>query len=160
MTILAVVYASAPTSEILFPTLEIQVPGNEPIRLVNGYEDQNFGVDGFMRLFTACPISVALPKKDTSGRQKLTFGIGSTNGEIQRYVDDALESGNLVPLIYREYLLSDKSAPARKPYVMNMSGGSLEANIAKLEASYYDLLNAAWPRERYTAQNSPGLKYV
>lgn len=160
MTILAEVYASAPVSEILLPTLEIQVPGHDSIRLVNGFEDQMLGVDGVMQLFIACPMSIALPKKDTSGRQTLAFGIGSVNGEIQRYIDDALEANAVVPIIYREYLLSDPTKPARKPYKLTMGGGVLEADIAKLEAAYYDLLNSSWPRERYTAENAPGLKYA
>lgn len=160
MTILQVVYASAPSDEILLPTLEIQIPGREPIRVVNGFEDQWLGVDGELVLFQACAMSIALPKKDTSGRQALTFGIGNVNGQLQEYIDAALEAGQPVPLIYREYLASDKSAPASRPHVLTMGGGVLEGDTAQFEAAYYDLLNAAWPRERYTAENAPGLKYV
>lgn len=38
MTILKTVYASAPTSEVIIPSLEIQVPGVEPIRIFNGFQ--------------------------------------------------------------------------------------------------------------------------
>lgn len=160
MTILSIVYASAPDSEVIIPTLEIQIPTGDPIRICADFEDHVLGVDGVYHLFEAGAISIALPKKDTSGQQALTFGIANVSGRAQRYVDEALESGAQVKLIYREYLISDKSEPARRPYEMVLSGGQLEGGEAVFEGSYYDLLNAAWPRERYTAQNAPGLKYL
>ena len=160
MTILATVYASAPTDEVLIPTLEIQVPDHDPIRICADFQDHLLGVDGEYYLFEAANLSIALPKKDTTGQQNLSFGVANVNGKIQQYVDEALEAGQMVPLIYREYLVSDKSAPARRPYTLTMTGGSMEGGEARLEASYYDLLNAAWPRERYTAETAPGIKYL
>lgn len=160
MTILQTVYASAPTSEVIIPTLEIQVPDGDPIRICQGFEDQLLGVDGVYQLFEAGSISIALPSKNTTGRQSLTFGVANANGLVQRHVDAALAEGVVVPMIYREYLASDKSAPAHKPYKMVMGGGVLEGMEAQLEASYYDLLNAAWPRERYTAETAPAIKYL
>lgn len=160
MTAIAVLYASAPSGEVILPTIEIRVAGREPLRVVNGFEDQVLGVDGVYHLFTAAPLSLSLPKKDTSGTQKLNFGVGNVTGQIQEYVDAALESGEYVPLIYREYSSADKSAPASKPYAMTLKGGTLEATQASFEASFYDMLNHAWPRQRYTAENAPGLKYA
>jgi hypothetical protein len=160
MTILSVVYASAPTDEVIIPTLEIQIPNGEPIRICSGFEDQVLGVDGVYHLFEAGSLSIALPKKDTSGQQTLTFGVANVSGIAQSYIDESLESGEQVPLIFREYLVSDKSAPARRPYTMVLVGGRLEGGEAQFEGSYQDLLNQAWPRERYTAQNAPGIKYL
>lgn len=160
MTILSVVYASSPSDEVIIPTLEIQVPGHVPIRICAGFEDQMLGVDGVYVQFEAGSLQVALPASNTTGQQTLTFGVSNVNGIAQRYVDDALESGQEVKVIYREYLASDPSAPARLPYVMTLTGGQFENGDAQFEAGYYDLLNAAWPRERYTAENAPGLKYL
>lgn len=160
MTILQTVYASAPTDEVIIPTLEIQIPNGEPIRICHGFEDHELGVDGTYKLFQAASISIALPAKNTTGRQTLTFGIANANGLVQKHIDDALAVGVVVPMIYREYLASDKSAPAHKPYKMVMGGGVLEGMEAQLEASYYDLLNSSWPRERYTATTAPAIKYL
>lgn len=160
MTILAVVYASAPTDEVIIPTLEIQLPGGAPIRICVGFEDQYLGVDGAYQMFEAGSLSISLPSKNTSGQQTLAFGVAGVNGRAQRYVDQALESGVRIPLIYREYLESDKSAPARRPYTLVLSGGEFEGDEAQFEASYYDLLNTSWPRERYTAATAPGLRYL
>jgi len=160
MTLLSVVYASAPTDEVIIPTLEIQVSGRPPVRLCADFQDHDLGVDGIYYTFQACSLSIALPARNTSGQQNLSFALGSVDGQIDEYVDAALESGERVPLIYREYLASDKSAPARRPYTMVVAGGQFEGAEVQIDASFYDLLNAAWPRQRYTVHNAPGLKYL
>lgn len=160
MTILATVYASAPTDELLIPTLEIRVPGLTSLRICNGYEDHYLYVDGVRRLFEAGPLSVALPAKNTTGQQTIRFGVSGVNGVAQQYVDAALAADGISTMVFREYLLSDTSAPARKPYVMTIVGGGFEGSEATFEGSYYDLLNSAWPRERYTAQTAPGIRFL
>lgn len=160
MTVLSVVYASAPTDEVIIPALIIDVPDAEPIRICCGFEDHLLGVDGAYQHFEAGSLSIALPKKDTSGQQSLTFGVANVNGIAQRHVDTALESGESVLMTYLEFLASDKSAPASRPYKMILAGGQFEGVEAQFEGSYQDLLNTAWPRERYTAQNAPGIKYL
>ena len=75
-------------------------------------------------------------------------------------MDAALESNTPITLIYLEYLESDKSAPARQPYIMTISGIQLEGDEAQIEASYWDILNYAWPRQRYTEETAPGIKYL
>lgn len=159
MTILSVVYASAPTDEVIIPTLEIQTP-QEWLRICTGFEDQLLGVDAEMVWFQAGNLQVALPAKNTSGQQTLKFGVWNVNGRAQRYVQEVLAAGVQVPVIYREYLASDKTAPARQPRVMTLIGGQFEGDEAAFECGYHDLLNARWPRERYTAQTAPGLKYL
>ena len=69
MTILAEWYASAPTDDVAISTLEIRVPGMEPLRICNGFEDQVLGVDGVMVLFEAGPLSVEIGR--ASGRERV-----------------------------------------------------------------------------------------
>lgn len=160
MTILKTVYASAPDDELILITLELRLSADHVLRVVQGFENQMLGVDGVYHEFTAAAISVALPSSNTSGQQSLRFSIGGINNIVQRYVDEALENKTPITLIYREYLESDKSAPARQPYVMVMSGIQLEGDEAQFEASYWDILNYAWPRQRYTEETAPGIKYL
>lgn len=160
MTILKTVYASAPEDELILITLEIHLAPTVVVRAVQGFENQQLGVDGVYREFTASAISVALPSSNSRGQQTLRFSIGGINSLIQRHIDAALESNTPITLIYREYLESDKSAPARQPYVMNLSGLQLEGDEAQIEASYWDILNYAWPRQRYTEETAPGIKYL
>lgn len=160
MTILERVYASAPTDEIILPTLEIEVPGFPLIRLCSGFEDQLLGVDGVLQLFQAVDMAIALPAKGTNGQQSLSFGFANVTGQVQRYIDAAQESDDMVWVTYREYLLSDRLNPAKRPYRMTLTGGNIVEDIAQIEASFYDLLNTAWPRERYTEITAPGVKYL
>lgn len=160
MTILKTVYASAPDDELILITLEIHLAPTVIVRAVQGFENQMLGVDGVYREFTASAISVALPSSNASGQQTLRFSIGGINSLIQRHMDDALESRSPIPMVYREYLESDKSEPARQPYIMTISGIQLEGDEAQIEASYWDILNYAWPRQRYTEETAPGVKYL
>ena len=160
MTAIKTVYASAPTDEVIIGTLEIIAPGLEPFRISSDFEDHYFGVDGVLQLFEQGPLSIALPSKDTKGNQTLSFGVSGVSGRAQRYVDAALESGEPAKMIYREYLVSDPMTPARRPIEMTINGGYFEGADAVFEGGYYDLLNSAWPRERYTSITAPGIRYM
>lgn len=160
MTILSVVFASAPTDELIIPTLEIQLP-TQWIRLCCGFEDQFLGLEtGEVVGFEAGSLSITLPAKNATGVQTLTFGIPTPDGRAQRYVDEALEADQEVKMIYREYLESDKSAPARAPQVMTIRGGAFEGVEAQFQAGYADILNTRWPREEYTAETAPGIRFL
>lgn len=156
MSTLAEIYASAPAGELIIPTLEIAIAGQPPIRICSGFEDHV--LSGMV--FEAGSLSLSLPSKNTTGVQTLNFGIAGVNGLVQKYFDQALETGEAVKITYREYLESDKSQPARRPYVMDLIGGSLQDGEAQLSAGFFDVLNRRWPRELYTAQNAPGIRYL
>lgn len=160
MSLLEEVYASAPAGSLIIPSLEVNVPGQAPVRICCGFEDQMLGTETGFYMFEAGSLSISLPNKNATGLQSLSFGVANVNGDVQRKVDAALEADGEVIITYREYLESDKSAPARRPYVMTLRGGTFERGEVQFEAGYYDTLNTAWPRERYTAENSPGIRYA
>src|SRR5690554_4357054 len=98
MTEVAVWYASAPTDEVAIASIEVNVPGKEPIRICNGFEDHWLGVDGVLRLFESGSLSVSLPARNATGQQTLRFGVPGVSGVAQRYVDDALATGEIVTM--------------------------------------------------------------
>lgn len=161
MSLIETVYASAPSDQVILPTLEILVPGEDPIRVVAAFEDLTVTLETLETVtFQAGPFDFVRPKKDTSGQQNLTFAIANVTGEAQRVVEAAIEAGSEVPINYREYLSSDLTAPAAQPIKMTMRGGQFEGIMVQVEAGYFDLLNHAWPRSRYTASFAPGLRYI
>jgi len=160
MSTLAEVYASAPAGELIISTLDIRVAGEPPVLICDGFEDQLLGVGGESLLFIAGSLSVALPSKNNTGRQTLNFGVAGVSATVDRYFDLAEESGQSVTVTYREYLESDKSQPARKPYVMELVGGTIEGDDATLSAAFFDFLNRRWSRQVYTTSNAPGIKYL
>ncbi|KAF0804936.1 hypothetical protein A6D6_02700 [Alcanivorax xiamenensis] len=159
--ILSTVYASAPAGQVIIYTLDIRVAGMDPILICNGFEDVTATLETSEEVtFEAGNLSVALPKRDDSGQQTLRFGLWNVNGRAQEVVSAALESGEEVPILYREFLASDLSVPAAGPVQFVMLGGQFEGLELQTEGGYYDILNQAYPRERYTQLNAPGIRYL
>ncbi|MFT7337638.1 MAG: hypothetical protein ACI92B_000960 [Marinobacter maritimus] len=161
MSIIKTVYASAPSKHVILATLEILVPGADPIRVVAAYEDVTAELEtGETVTFQAGPFAYKEPSKDTRGVQMLTFSIANVTGEAQKAVEKAIEEDAYVPVNYRVYLSTDLTAPAKRPYKMTMRGGSFRGMMVQVEAGYFDLLNTQWPRLRYTADWAPGLRHM
>lgn len=152
--------ASAPTDDYGIVSLEIVIPNYDSLRFCNGFDDRYLGVNGTPKLFIASPLAVALPNKNTSGQQTLRFGFAGVNAEAQRAVDQALKERQRIEMIYRFYLNSDIMEPAERPHVMTVVGGTFEEPNVVFEGSYYDLLNSAWPRDRYTVESAPGIQWM
>lgn len=163
MTTLSEWYASAPTHELMISALTIdgrEGGGAEDyVRLCDGFEDMNLGVDGVLQPFQACSLALSLPARNTSGQQELTFAVGGINPQAQAYVDAATEAGTPITIRLRQYMLTDKMNPANE-LELKLKGGVFEGEQAQFVGSYQDLLNQRWPRELYTTINAPGLVYM
>lgn len=160
---LEIVYASAPADEVPILTLEILHPAfaGGAIRTCNGFEDQACTLEtGDTMTFEASGLDVSLPKRNATGRQELNFAIENVSGRAERAIRDALEAGGQIDVIYRTFLASDLSAPAEPPLKMALVSPSFEGATTQVTASYMDMINYAWPRERYTISFAPGLKYI
>jgi hypothetical protein len=162
--ILQTVYASAPSDQIIHHTLELQHPSfpNGSLRWVQGFENEMLGLEnnGGVVQFTAMGFGVSLPKRSVRGNQDIQFQIDNVTGEALQYLNDALDVGGKIPVIYRAYLSSDKSQPAETPIVMTATNMGADYNSVQVIADFHDFLNKAWPSKRYTPQFAPGLKYL
>lgn len=110
--------------------------------------------------FAASGLDVSLPKRDASGQQNLNFAIENVTGQAQQFIDDALEAGQQIDAIYREYLASDPAEPAAPPLEMVVVGAKMQGSTLHVTASYQDIIGQAWPRVRYSAEFAPGLRYI
>ena len=156
MTILEQVYASA-GPDVIIITLELSCAAwAAPIRICSGFEDQTLGGE----LFSAAGIDVALPRKTNTGGQSLTFAIDNVLGTAQQLIDQALEAGADVTLTYRTFLASDKTAPAEAPYVFSVKGGRMRGSTLQVSAAFFDAINTRFPRDLYTTEFAPGIKYL
>jgi hypothetical protein len=43
---------------------------------------------------------------------------------------------------------------------MTVLSGDMQGSVIQIQAGFFDLLNTAWPRDKYTASFAPGLKYI
>lgn len=150
------VYNSAPTAERIYRTISLHGTGIDTINLVQDYVPQTLmGI-----VFEPCQMRVPPPPKAADGPQSLTLSIGLVDSRAQRIAVAAIESQQEVFLTYREFLKSDRQNPARTPLVMTVTGGTFEGDAVSIEAQYFDMLNLSWPRDRYTADKAPGVKYL
>lgn len=160
MTILKQVFASG-GSDVIIQTLELSCSAwAQSIFICNGFENHTCTTeDARTVVFEAAGIEVALPSKNTTGAQTLTFAIDNVTGQSQELIDLALDSESFIYLTLRHYLASDKTYPAENPLKFVVKGGTIEGTKVQVEASFFDMLNTAWPRRYYTSDFAPGLRY-
>lgn len=160
MNALEVAYASG--GDLIISTLELSCPAwDTPLYLVQDYVELTATTEaGVTVTFQASAIAVELPKLDNTGAQTLTLTIDNVTGEAQQRLDASLEAEARVTIVYREYLGSVLTEPADRPYRMTAYGGTMEGPTIQIEAGYFDLLNLACFRDRYTSVYAPGLTYL
>jgi hypothetical protein len=160
-TILDIFRASA-GKDVIIPTLELSCPAwSESIFICAGFSNLTaIDESGRVLTFLASGMDVSLPKKNNEGGQSLGIAIDNVTGEAQSKIDLANAGGHKITLIYRTYLESDLSAPAERPMRMTALSASMNGATINTIGGYYDLINSAWPRDRYTAIFAPGLKYL
>lgn len=161
MNPLDVAFAS-PGTEVLIPCVEITCEAwSDPILLTHGFEDLTATAeDGRVLTFKAGGIDVAMPKKDNTGNQTVTFAIDGVTGEAQNLIQAAIDAEKRVRLTLRLYLNSDLTAPAQRPYFMTVRSGSLEVEHVEVQAGYFDMIGTKYPRDNYNADTFPCIKYV
>jgi len=146
----------------MIPTLTLRCSSwAAPIYMCSGFDDVVATLEtGQSVKFTATAFDAALPKRDDSGNQTLTFAIDNVTGVAQQLIDQALEARQAITLEFRMFLSSDLTAPAERPYRMKVLSGFMEGASVQLQAGYFDFVNLAWPRRRYTLDVAPCLRYV
>lgn len=159
MTILNRLYASS-GSEAIIQTLQIKV-GDTVHYICNGYEDIIATTEGGQTVtFIAGGIEISLPARNSDGTQDLKFVVGNIDGEVSTLIIDALDDLSESSLTYRNYVSDDLFAPASPPYTLKLKPGYWTAIYAQLTAGYLNVLDTAWPRNRYTLPFFPGLRYT
>lgn len=116
--------------------------------------------DGRTLTFIASAFDPSLPDKDNSGAQTLGIAVDNVTGEAQRRIDMANEAGATINITLRTFLESDPSAPAEPPYYLDALVAEIEGPTTQFTAGYFNLIDTAWPRRRYTQDFSPGVKYI
>jgi len=161
MTALESLYASGGQA-VIIPTLEVFcTPWAAPIYICQGFEDITAKTEaGTTVKFTASGFAAALPRRDNSGNQTLTFAIDNVTGEAQQLIDQALEARASIGLVFRIFISTDLTAPAERPYRMKVLSGFMQGPSVQLNAGYFDLINLGWPRRKYTLAFAPCLRYI
>lgn len=160
MSILAQVYAQG--GDVILHTLELTSAawGSEPIVLVKDYQDHTITTeDGRQLLARATGMAIALPKRDTTGAQDLTFALDGVRPEATRLVRQAQEAQAVVRVIYRCYLYSDLSEPAEPPLYLIARRYTAQMDHIEVTAGLFDLIDMRWPRMVYDSNTAPCLEF-
>ena len=148
--------------DAIIRTLELTCPGwAEPVFICNGFDDVTAVTEDARTVtFIAANIDIALAAKNNKGNQTLAFAVDNTTGEVSKKVDQAIAAKARVTAIYRTYMNTNLSAPAEKPYILTVLGGTLQGQEANLDTGYFNMIGVAWPRALYTTTFAPALRYI
>lgn len=148
--------------DVIIRTLELtSAAWPASIFICTGFDDVTaFTEDGRTVTFIGANIDIALAAKNNKGNQTLAFAVDNTTGEASRLIDAAIEANARVTAIYRTYLNTNLSAPAEKPYVLTLLSGSIQGQEAQLQTGYFNMIGVAWPRQLYTVNFAPALRYL
>jgi hypothetical protein len=136
------------------------IPGGA-YRLVLGYHDVTAILEtGDTVLFQKAAYSLSLPSRTSSGRQDLNFNIDNVSGDVMNNLNAALEAGETITTTLRKYSAYDLSAPAETPIVMTVFATEIDSNQVKVSATFADLVNTAFPIDRYTPDIAKGLVWL
>lgn len=159
MTILDRLYASG-GSEVEHETLSISV-GGETHYLTRGWEDLQAVLEtGEQVTFKACGMDVAKPARNADGVQDLRFALTNIDGVVSTKIRAALAARQKMTVTLRVYLSTDLLAPIKRPLSMDIKGGQWSATEVQITAGFMNILDTAWPRDRFNLSKHPGLRYI
>lgn len=149
-------------TDVEIPTIELSCSAwPESIYVCAGFVDEVFTLEtGAQQLFQASGLDASLPKRGNDASQVLGVAIDNVMGLAQQRVGWAKDAGVKIFMTYRLYLASDHSAPAEKPLPMEVLSFTAKGSKVELQGGYFNLIVSAWPRFRYNAEFSPGIKYI
>ncbi|MNV53881.1 hypothetical protein D3C71_1460440 [compost metagenome] len=162
-TILAEVNAGANEGlDEIIRTLELTCPAwDAPVYICTGFEDITAVTEDNRTLtFIGANIDIALASKNNKGNQTLAFTVDNTTGEVTQRVDQAIDGNARVTVTYRTYLSGNLTAPAERPYVLSLLSGQIQGVEAQLQTGFFNMIGVAWPRELYTVNEYPALRYI
>lgn len=159
-------YASAPSDEVIYHTLEIWHPNfTQPIYVVRDFQDLNATKEataardaGTEVTFVGFAFDFIPPEVDRGGIPQCVVEIDNVSREILANIEAAMGSTETITVIYRAYLSSDLSGPENDP-PLELTIHSITADPFKVRAvaGFGSLANVKFPRLEYSSEVFPGL---
>ena len=159
-------YASAPSNVIVYHTLEFHHPSfTTPIRVVRDNADLNATLEatapvdpGVQVTFVAFAFDLVKPEVSAQGLPQLTIELDNVGRDLIAPIEQAMQTTDLITVIYREYLSTDLTGPQNDP-PMELTISAITADVFRVRATagFGDWVNRKFPRETYTADTFPGL---
>ncbi|MCU0919682.1 MAG: DUF1833 domain-containing protein [Burkholderiaceae bacterium] len=159
-------YASAPSADIIYHTLEINHPDfTVPIRVVRDSTDLDATLEATAPTdpstevtFTGYSFDVVPPDVQSEGMPTCVIEIDNVSREILAQIEATMGSTDMITVIYRQFLASNLAAPENDP-PLTLTVLSISADVFRIRATcgFGDLVNKRFPSVNYTAMAFPGL---
>lgn len=146
------IYASGGQLPIVTLTIDNDDIGKLNFVLAN----ENEKLDG--ETYHSSAFTVQMPERSGNGFSDLSFAICGVNAECYSYIMQAMESQKPTTLTLRQWHPETKDK--KEELTLTVTGCQINRETAQFTASFCDMLNLEFPRLKYTAYNSPGLKYI
>ena len=159
-------YASAPSDQIIYHTLEIwHLNFSAPIYVVRDFADLTATVEagaarngGQPVTFVAFAFDIVPPEVDKSGVPQCVIEIDNVSRDILANIDLAMGSTDSITVIYRAFLSTDLNGPENDP-PLELTIHSITADPFRVRAvaGFGSLANLRFPKLEYTSEIFPGL---
>lgn len=165
-------YASAPSDVIIYHTLELRHPsfvdgdGNPTaIRVVKDHLNRTCTLEETAPLnpgeeveFVAMAFDLALPPVTNAPTPEITVTLDNVSTEMIQYLDQAVETQDMIEVTYRPYLSNDLSCPQMDPPItLVITDINVDCYKITATARMMDIGNKSFPAENYTVKKYPGL---
>ena len=121
--------------------------------------EDNAPLDGGKEVeFVALAFDLELPPVENIPVPEISLSLDNVSTEIMRYLDQAIETQDMIEMTYRPYLSNDLSCPQMDPPI-TLVITEITADISKISATarMMDIGNKSFPAENYTVKKYPGL---
>lgn len=160
-------YASAPSDEIIYHTLEIYHEDfTAPIRVVRDYENLTAKLEASAPRdhsssveFTAFAFDIKPPDVVTDAMPECVIEIDNVSRVILAQIEAAMSSTALITVIYRAFLSSNIAVGPENDPPFELVMKSVHADVFRIRAvcGFSDLSNKRFPSLEYTSEVFPGL---
>lgn len=166
-------YASSDVSKPPIYTLELHHPTffddegqRTAIRVVRAFRDYTFGLEntaplnpGQMVLFQKCAFEFKEPGFSENKVPVFPIGINGVSREINKYLEEAIQTRAPIVVYLRPYLLSNPTKPAMDPpYRFELTNVDVDLFQVTGECNLKDVYNRGFPGDIYTTDVWYGLK--
>lgn len=115
-------------------------------------------IDGASHDFTPLPFQIKLPARDNSGRQEMSLAISNVNFLAQVILEDAItQPESPIQVAYTIFIRGSATPQIDPPLALSMTDIVVTEAVVTATVTRTDILNLAFPREKYRPDWFPGL---
>lgn len=153
--------ANGKVDDPIIDTLELLHPDSAThLFYVRDFQDHVFTLEdgSTQQLFKRAGFQVETPTTASEGLQQMAIRIDNIELEASDFINEVKHSKEPVQLIYRQYLLSVPTEPARRPLKMLLTDFKITIDSVISKATIQDIVNAPMISKKYSKELFPALK--